>query len=169
MAGYTHLDPIIDYKYNVMSALQGSQEIIDLITNIRNTDLESEKASAAINDNFHDYLYVDETAQEARADIMIEAVATKLNSGTIQTLELYIQVLVSKNYMAVNFQGVKGNRLDNLCRYVDMCLRGKNEYGIGSLQIKECLLNSVPEDFVSKMLVYEIKDFAVDRGLLKAE
>lgn len=166
MTGNTHLDPIIDYKYNVISALQNAPEIIGLITNKQNIDLESQSAIDSMNDNFHDYLYVDETAQEARADLMIEAVATKINSGTIQTLELYVQVLVSKNYMDLKFKGVKGNRLDNLCRYVDLYLRGSRDYGIGALQIQDCLLNAVPQDFVSKMLVYEIKDFAMNREKL---
>ena len=155
---------MVDYKYEVMSKLQNDQMVMSLLSDIQNIDLDSEEAAEICENHFHDWLFIFDTMETARADIMIESSVIDCESS-MKTVEIYIQVAVSANYMKQNFPGVKGNRLDNICRYVDLALRGSRDFGIGRLQLDDCTIDAVPDDFVSKMLVYKIPDFADDRAL----
>ena len=165
MAGLTHLDEMVDYKYEILSKIMNDQIVMDLMTDTHDVDLNSEEADDVRDDRFHDYLFIDETMDEARADVMVESAVVDFESSTMKTIEIYIQVVVTRSYQKIGFSGIKGNRLDNLCRYIDLVLRGSRDFGIGELQLQDCMLNTVPDDFISKMLVYEIQDYAEDRSL----
>lgn len=164
MSGLTHLDEMVDYKYEVMSKLQANQMVMGIMSDNPNIDLESDEAEELCNNHFHDYLFIFDTVETARADVMVESTVLDVD-GAIKSMEIYVQVSVSANYMKMNYPGIKGNRLDNLCRYIDLALRGSRDFGIGRLQLEDCTIDAVPDDFVSKMLVYKIPDFADDRKL----
>lgn len=164
MAGLTHLDEMVDYKYEILSKLQGNQMVMGIMADNPDIDLDSADAEELCRNHFHDYLFIFDTVETARADIMVESSVLDVD-GSIKTMEIYVQISVSANYMQMSYPGIKGNRLDNLCRYVDLALRGSRDFGIGRLQLDDCTIDAVPDDFVSKMLVYRIPDFAEDRAL----
>ena len=59
------------------------------------------------------------------------------------------------------FQGVIGNRRDNLVRYVDSLLNGETFLGIGALNLRTVKSVSSPANFTGRLLTYEISDFNI--------
>ena len=65
--------------------------------------------------------------QESGAFVTVDVDVTDMSSGTIKDMRVYVEVLVSKTYMALTpslFKGVKGNRRDNIVRQIDKLLNG---------------------------------------------
>lgn len=160
MSGITYLDEIIDYKYRIITKLQNSQRIIELLSNQQGIDLNSELAQTIQNNHIHDYLFLDDSVQDARADIMVDVSLVKVPTSTIKDLEVYIQVTANRNFVDLSFKGIKGNRLDNLCRYIDYELRDDRDFGIGKLEMRRCEPESVPKNFAAKLITYKSPDFA---------
>lgn len=167
MAKQTHLDELIDYSSLIISKLATSPEIVELMLDSPGIDVASEEAEKA-RERMFDYDYIDDTVLSSGAYIMVDADMVDLPSGTIKELEVYVQIVVSKEFMTLDakkFKGVKGNRRDNLARRIDLILNGSREFGIGRLQLASARTSSVPDAFTSKLLTYEVVDFAVDRSV----
>lgn len=169
MAGKTHLDELVDYKQIILNELRNSQTLIGLITNNPNIDMDSDEAFEAQEEQFFDYAYIDGTLQEAKALIMVEVEMLELSSSSFKTMNIYVQPVCNKSYMRLDgslFKGVKGNRLDNICREIDLVLRGRRDIGVGRLQLTAATLASTPDKFTSRMLTYQAPDFAYSRRRL---
>lgn len=166
MAEQTHIDDLIDFSSDVINKLINSKEVVGLIVDKNDPDLFGEDGENA-RDHMFDYDYIDETVLQAGAYIMVDVDMTEASSGSINDLEIYVQIVVSKKYMNLDpkkFAGIKGNRRDNLARQVDLLLNGSRDFGVGRLQLASARTASVPQAFTSKMLVYRIPDFSKKRG-----
>lgn len=166
MAVQTHLDELINYSSSIINKLANSPEIVGLIVDKADPDMSGEDGEMARQHMF-DYDYIDETVLQAGAYIMVDVDMAEASSGTINDMEVYVQICVSKKYMdldAQKFPGVKGNRRDNLARQVDLLINGSRDLGIGRLQLASARTAGVPQAFTSKMLTYRIPDFAKRRG-----
>lgn len=167
MAGISHLDEIIDYKKKVINLLGTSQDVVELLADIPDIDMNSDEAYEVFDDNLYDYDYIDETIQEYKSYVMVEA-ETVYSSPTVKDVRLYVQIVVPKGDMKLDvrrFRGVKGNRKDNLARRIDLLLNNKDSFGIGRLVLRKVVQAPVPEKYTSTLLVYEIPNFARNRSL----
>ena len=167
----TYVDQLITYKDKVIDMLGNCPEIVALILDDPDVDMDSDEAIKVFSDNIWDYQYVDETAQSAKAYIMVEAARTGDNNGTIQDFSLFIEIAVSKEYIKLDpkkFLGMNGNRLDNLARFVDKCMSGSRDFGIGKLQPKDIRPVNTPKMFRGVMLTYTPVDFSRHAGLFKS-
>lgn len=163
----TYVDQIVKYKEEVIKTLGHCQEIVALILDDPDIDIDSEKAEEVFEKHFWDYQYVDDTVQEAGAHIMVEAARTGDNGSTIQDFSLYVEIAVSKEFIALDhkkFVGMNGNRLDNLARFVDKCLNGSRSFGIGKLKPDDLRPVSTPKMFRAVMLTYKPVDFGRNAG-----
>ena len=167
MAGVSHIDEIIDYKRKVINALGHSQAVVGLILDDPNIDMGSDTAYSVYDDNLFDYNYIDATQTQASALIMVEVEVPRIPTDTIKDMMLYIQTVVSKDFMQLksNFNGVKGNRRDNITRQVDLLLNNSRDFGIGKLKLERVVIANVPDGYTSTMLTYSVPDFARDRKL----
>lgn len=168
MAGVSHLDEIIDYKNNVINTIASSQPIVGLILDDPNINMERDKAYSVYDNNLFDYNYVDDTQMQASALIMVEVEVPRISTDTVKDMVLYVQVVVSKDYMTLKpsiFKGIKGNRRDNIVRQVDLLLDGSRGFGIGKLKLESVVIANVPDGYTSTMLTYTVPDFARDRRL----
>lgn len=166
----TYVDQLIEYKDRVIDMLGNSPEIVALILDDPDIDMESDEAAKIFTEHLWDYQYVDETVQEAGAHIMVEAARTGDNNSTIQDFSLFIEIVVSKEYIKLNhkkFIGMNGNRLDNLARFVDKCMNGSRDFGIGKLKPKDIRPVSTPKMFRGVMLTYTPVDFGRNAGLFR--
>ena len=166
----TYVDQLIEYKEKVIDALGNCKEIVALILDNPDIDMESDEAIAVFKNNLWDYQYVDETVQEAGAHIMVEASRTGDNNSTIQDFSLFVEIVVSKEYIKLDhkkFIGMNGNRLDNLARFIDKCLNGSRDFGIGKLKPKNIAPVSTPKMFRGVMLTYTPVDFGRNTGVFK--
>lgn len=158
----TYVDQLIEYKEKVIRLLGKCPEIVALILDDPDIDMESDEAASVYEKHFWDYQYVDETVQEAGAHIMVEASRTGDNNSTIQDFSIFVEVVVSKEYVGLDhskFIGMNGNRLDNLARFIDLCLNGSRDFGIGELKPKDIRPVSTPKMFRGVMLTYNPVDF----------
>lgn len=167
MAIQTHLDQIIDYTSNVISELANSPTVVGLMLDKFNPDMngvDDEEARKFM----YNYDYIDETNLQARAYILVDADMISAPTWTTKTMELYVQIIVNKSYMALNtkiWKGRRGNRRDNLAREIDLILNGSRDFGIGKLKLTSATTASVPAAFTSKLLTYRVPDFARDRSV----
>lgn len=165
MAGYTHLDEIIDYNNAVISKIIESPEVMKLISNGQYSpdDDSGKKWEAHIND----HAWIDESVQEAGAYILVDSEVVKAPTGSVKNMTLLVEVVCNKSYMQLDskvFSGVKGNRRDNICRQVDLLINGSPEFGIGRLQLSSATLAAAPEGFTARLLTYVVPDYARDRS-----
>lgn len=163
----TFLDDGIRYKSEVIKQICKSQPTIGLLGNNPNIDLRSEDASYIMDNNIYDFNYVSKTIERADAFIMVDADMIGPTSGTMNSWELYVQVVCHKDYVPLDpstFKGVSGNRLDNLAGEIDSLLNGTRLFGIGQLDLAGCVTASVPDSFSSKLLTYRINEFRRERS-----
>ena len=162
----TYIDELIGYKENVILAIADSQKVLGLLGDDPNIDIESDEAEKLVDRNIFDYDYVNGTVKDATSYIMVETEMEQPTSGSMNRWVVYVQVVCYKNYVPLDkkkFKGVKGNRRDNLVRGIDLLLNGSRDYGVGKLTLVHVGPASVPEEFSSTMLTYEITDFRNER------
>ena len=167
MAGISHIDELVDYNQLIVNRILSSQEVMALIANDPNLDLDSDEA-ADWEDHVYDHAWIDETVQEAGAFITVDVDVPELSSGTIKEMRVYVEVLVNKSYMKLSpslFKGYKGNRRDNIVRYVDKLINGSYDFGIGKLDLVNVRTVTTANKFAGKLLTYAVYDFARDRKL----
>ena len=157
----SHLDDTINYKQTIIDSISKSQEVLALISNDPNIDISSDKALDIIENNIFDYPYIDDTTQIATAFIMIESDIVEV-VGAMKTIELYVQVVVDKLFMDLkgcSFIGLKGNRLENITRFVDLLINNSPEFGIGKISLASDITAPVPSRYASKILTYSTSNF----------
>ena len=165
MAIQTHLDEIINYKSNVIIDLCNSPLVVGLMLDKTNPDVNGDDGDDA-RSRMYDFDYITETNLQAEAYILVDADVVSAPTWTVKNMELYVQIVLNKSYMKLDnkrWKGRKGNRLDNLVREIDILLNGSRDYGIGKLQLVSARTANVPAAFTSKLLVYQVPDFARDR------
>lgn len=168
MAGKTHLDEIIDYNSEAINKIISSTEVMRLISNELNYNPDDE-AAERWEEHVNDHNWVDDTIQEVTAYVLIDSEMVKAPSGSVKTMALYVQVVCHKQYMKLDsdmFPGVKGNRRDNICREIDLLLNDSKDFGIGRLELTSATLANAPEGFTSRVLTYQVPDFAKERSKL---
>ena len=166
MAGYTQLDEIVDYSHKIINKIILSPDVMRLIANTSDYDPNSDDAErweAHVNDRN----WIEDTIQAPGAYILVDAELTKAPTGSIKNMTVSIQVVCEKSFMQLTndiFPGIKGNRRDNICRQTDLLINGSRDFGIGRLNLVSATLASAPEGFTSRVLTYEVPDFARDRA-----
>ena len=166
MAVQTHLDELINYSSQIITDLSNSPIVVGLMLD-KSPDAVTEDEMDAARGKMYDFDYIDETVQSAGAFIMVDVDMVAAPSGTIKSIETYVQIVVSKTYMKLDprkFKGMRGNRRDNLMRQIDLLINGSRDYGIGKLQLVTARTANVPAAFSSKLLTYRIPDYATNRA-----
>ena len=164
----THQDQLVDYNQRICNKILSSQEVMALIANDPDLDLDSPEA-AQWEDHIIDHAWVDDTVQESGAFVTVDVDVTDMSSGTIKDMRVYVEVLVSKTYMALTpslFKGVKGNRRDNIVRQIDKLLNGSYDFGTGRLDATNIRTVTTANKFSGKLITYMVSDFARNRSLL---
>lgn len=165
MAVKTHIDELINFSSEILLRIAESPEVVGLIMDVAPADVTDEEKDAVWR-YLYDYDWIDETVQSAGSFVLVDVDMVAAQTGTIKDLEIYVQVVVSKQIMALNhktFKGVRGNRRDNLARQIDLLLNGSRDFGIGQLQLASVRTANVPAAFTSKLLTYRISNFAKNR------
>lgn len=168
MANKSHLDDLINFKENVILSISQSQKVLSLISNNPNIVVDSAEAESIIDNNVFNFDFVPTTQQASTAIILIDTDMVRASSPTMNRYELYVQVIVSKEFMSLRgqgFVGLKGTRRDNIARFVDLLLNNSLGYGVGRLTLETAITASVPDGYTSKLLTYSTPDFARDRKL----
>lgn len=163
MVKTTHLDELVDYPALVISQISRQQEVLDLLADksgAKVKDLMDQKGNWKC---FFDYEYIPGTTQEVLTAVCIDTDVVAVRTSNIKTLELYISVLCSRALMPLDrakFPGVRGNRVNNLLRYIDMALRQDRDFGIGKLELKNVRTTTAGNSsFAKKTMTYLIPDF----------
>lgn len=166
MAKNTYLDDLIGYKHRVIYDLASSPDVVGLLLDKPKVDMDSDAAYEVVGNNIYDFDYVDRSIQRNDAYIMVEAEMANPTSGSMARWWLYVQIVCAKEYNpldAKKFKGVVGNRRDNLAKQVDLIINGRDDLGIGHIELANAGPATVPDTFTSIMLTYEIHDFRHER------
>lgn len=157
-----NLDELVEYPVQVLQKVGTDKTIVSLLTNDPDIDMDSDEADEVFDKYLYDYGYVDETTQEAKAYICIEAEVSKVPTSTVKDMNLYVTVICHKDYMKIApslFPGTIGNRRDNLVRNIDRLLDGSDYFGIGQLRLKSVRTISSPTGFTAREATYVVSDF----------
>lgn len=138
---------------------------MSLLLNKQDVDMNSQEVYQAESAYFFDFDYIDDTVLEANAYIMVDADMIKLSSPAMKEISIYVQIVCSKQFVDLDFVGVKGNRRDNLAREIDLLLRGSRDFGIGKLELVSAITSPVPKKFTSKLLTFRAVNFANGKEL----
>lgn len=162
MPKMTSLKEIIDYPYAVRSLVLQDHDVMALLSNDPEYDPDGDMAEQFEN-RVKDHDYVDETTLTANAYIVIESEMVRLNTPTMATMYVYVTIIISKKFMDLDpktFKGYKGNRRDNIAMSVHKLLEKNRDFGIGDLRLISATIGSVPSDFTSRILTYEVPTIA---------
>lgn len=166
MSKVSHIDELIDYNQLVVNRILSSQEVMAFISNNPTINIDGPEMEEW-EEHVIDHAWVDETVQEAGAFVTVDVDIPDVMNGTIKDMRVYVQVLVSKNYMKLSpslFKGCKGNRRDNIVRHIDLLINGSRDFGIGRLDLTNVRTVNVANKFAAKLMTYEVADFARDRS-----
>ena len=168
MARITYLDELVEYPALVIEKLTKNQTIIDLLSNKKNATLNDILDDKGQWKYFYDYDYIPGTTQEAMAAICIDTDIIDVPTYAQKTMELYVSVMCARSIMQIDrkiFPSMRGNRMDNLVRYIDYELRLDRSFGIGKLALKNArTTTSGNSSFAKKTLVYSVPDFNLTGG-----
>lgn len=160
----TYLDQIVEYPTEVLKKIAEDKYCIGLIRDKSFDKVTEDDFDEALENNILDYHYLDSTAEESSAYIMVEIEVNRVENRTIKNIELYVTIACHKSFMKMNFskfKGMIGNRRDNITRYVDKLLNGKPFPGIGTLKLKSVKTLTPINGFLMRELCYEIPDFNI--------
>ncbi|MPL95079.1 hypothetical protein SDC9_41242 [bioreactor metagenome] len=191
MVNETYLDELVDFPEIVILRLLNNQNVVDLLSNIKNATLDDMEDDDGKWKYFYDYEHIPETIQEIKSAFCIDTDIVSVPNKSTKRLELYVSCYCSQANMSINtrvFTGFAGNRLNNLLRYADLSLRsnmplnnkifgsnpsqyirdifdfGNRVFGIGKLELKNVrTVTSGNTAFAKKMLTYSIPDFNTNR------
>lgn len=162
MAHKTYSDELVDYTYKIITKLTSNPDVMRLVANDPSLDINS-AAAEKWEEHFFDYDYVDDTVVETGAFITVDVEIEQLAASTAKLMDIYIVVICSKKYMSMKgsgFAGLKGNRRDNIVRYIDKALHNSGDFGIGDIVLQGISSVTVPKSFTAKMLHYTVPDFS---------
>lgn len=157
-----NLKEIVDYPYTVRSLILEDHDVMSLLSNDPNYDPDSDDA-AQYEECVKDHDYVDETTLTAKAYVVIESELVSLDSTTMASMYVYVNIIISKKFMDINprvFKGYKGNRRDNIAMAVHKLLENNRDFGIGDLRLISATIGSVPTGFTSRVLTYKVPTIA---------
>ena len=162
MAYKTDIDELVNYSYTAKTLILNNDEIMGLIANDPNYDPDGDDAEQ-FEERVKDHDYVDETALTSGAYVCIETEMVSLDSHSMKTMYLYVNIVCQKNYMELErsqWKGYKGNRRDNIARLINNLLNENPNFGVGDLRLISATLGSVPSGFTSRILTYKVPAFA---------
>lgn len=157
----TNLDELVEYPQYIVSYLANSPAIRDLLADKINATVEDIEDNQGGYKYIFDYDYVDDTTQDTRAYICLEGFIDKVNNDHILSMVINVNVFCHKKYMHLNhktFKGLKGNRRDNLIRYVDKLLNGER-FGIGKMELVGMRAINTPQNYTGVLCAYRLYDF----------
>lgn len=164
----TYLDQLVEYPAIIMQKISSDKYCAAFLLNKGFLEVTEDDFEKTLEENIFDYQYVDETADKTSAYVWVEIEVSRVENSRIKDIKLYVTVACHKRYMALNhktYQGVIGNRRDNIVRYIDKLINGKSLIGIGAFQLKNVKTTSPAPNFTGRLLCYEIADFnLVDIG-----
>lgn len=167
MATKTHIDQLIDYKEEIIGKLMSDQMIMGLVFDDPTVDLDGDQVANVRATNLFDHSYSDNTVQTDKVLILVETGLLSVLSKEVNTFEVQIQVICARNYMKLDgrkFKGLRGNRRDNVLRYIAQCLF-EARLGLGVLKLVDCGPVDVPKGFTSMRLVFQTDDFSKNRRI----
>ncbi len=160
----TYLDQIVDYPAKVMLRIAEDKYCTGLLTNKAFAEVGEDDIDRAADEFIKDYQYVDDTVQTTAAYIWVEMEVNRVDNKTMKGIRLYVSVACHKNYMTLNrqtFKGIKGNRRDNLVRFVDKVLNNSEFLGLGALKLHSVKTVTPINNFTIREITYEIPDFNI--------
>lgn len=158
----TCLDFLVEYPATAMQRIGGSQDVVELLTNVPGVDMDGDTAAQVFDNNIFDYGYVPSTVDEASAFVCVEANMIKAPTPSMQNIRVYVTIMCHKSFMQIEpskFKGMVGNRRDNLSRLVDNLLNGSDAFGLGQLKLESAIVVPAPTGFSARELTYSISDF----------
>lgn len=158
----TYLDELVDYPALIIEKLVQHPDVLSLLSDKKDATISDVMDENGNWKYFFDYEYIPGTTQEVMAAICVDTDIVAVKTSATKTLELYVSVLCSQSIMALDRKKFKmrGNRLNNLIRYVDYALRLDRDFGIGKMALKNArTTTSGNSNYAKKTLTYLIPDF----------
>ena len=96
MHKYSDIDELINFTYKARQSIINDQQIMSLLADVPNIDLDSDDAEDIVA-RVKDHDYIDETCLTANTYIIIESEILNLDTTSMKSMALYVQIVCSKN------------------------------------------------------------------------
>lgn len=162
----TYLDQIVDYPTNVMNRIAKDKACAGLIVNKSFDEVREDDVAKVMDEFIKDYQFVDDTTQSTEAYIWVETEINSADNKTTKKIYLHVTIACHKDYMSLDrqiFDGIDGNRRDNIVRYVDKVLNNSEFLGIGALKLHSVKTVTPINGFMIREMIYEVPDFNIVR------
>lgn len=158
----TNLDNLINFPRMILNHIASSKILRELITNKINASIEDLEDNDGNYKYMFDYDYVDDSTSEEKLYICLDVLPSDVTNSHITEMSIVINVICHKDYMQLDnkiFKGIKGNRRDNVIRYIDTLMNGNNNFGIGKVELMSVSPITVSKRYTGRALVYYVYDF----------
>ena len=148
------------YKNKIMSELSQDDEIINALG--LNPD---ESEDDLIWTRLFPHLWIPSTEEEVKTYVLVEINIPERrqrygsNSSSIWTYPVIIfNVLTHQDDMRMNIAGESGTRMDYLSELIEDKYSGRQDFGVGTLQLKSDVAGSVNNTYRFRELIFEAVD-----------
>ncbi len=156
---------IRQWKNQIMSELSQDDEIINALG--LNTD---ESPDDLVWVRLYPHYYIPQTEEEVKTYILVEIdiPERRIRFGTTESSiwvhpTIIFYVLTHQEDMRLDLVGESGTRMDYLSELIENKYQGREDFGVGTLQLKSDVAGSINTTYRFRQLVFEAVD--VDNGL----
>jgi len=158
--GISRSSCIRDWKNKIVSELSQDDEIINALG--LNDD---ESSDDLVYNRIFPFLYIENTQEIVKTYILVEINIPERrqrygsSSSSIWTYPVIIfNVLTHQDDMRMNMTGESGTRMDYLSELIEDKYSGRQDFGVGTLQLKSDVAGSVNNTYRFRELIFEAVD-----------
>lgn len=158
------------YKQRLLSAIQSSNDIMELMLGKNFTDEQVYGNNDDVNDfgivykQIFPYLYIDDTQKSVKSYLCIEVDIPRVPTATIKDMKIIIWAYCHKSYMKYYKDGFIGTCTDILSDMVERELQDSEKFGIGKLHLESATYFSPSKEYYGRQLIFSTSDFKYKRG-----
>jgi hypothetical protein len=145
---------ITAYKRKIMSAIVGSEEIVNAIAE---PNITIDNADELINLCIFDYNKIPSITEAARNFITIQINIPRIEKGNVWR-EVIVVIRTITHIDKMELGGSKGNRMDYISSQLDELLSEREDFGFGRLLITSNSEGSISDKFLARTMTFSVND-----------
>lgn len=162
----TYLDNIVNYPNKVIRCIAEDKLCLGLLIDKAINQVTENDAIIAMNELIKDYQFIDSLAQNYVAYIWVDTEINSSEKNTFNEVSLNITIACHRDFMNLDrlkFDGIIGNRRDNLVRYIDKLLNKSGIMGVGALKLSSIKTLAPINGLTLRKITYVVPDFKVSK------
>lgn len=160
----TYLDNIVNYPNKVIRCIAENKFCLGLLIDKTINEVTENDAILAMNELIKDYQFIDSSTQNYVAYIWVDTEIKPSEKNTFNEVSLNVTIACHKDFMdldGLKFDGIIGNRIDNLVRYIDKLLNKSDFMGVGALKLSSIKTLTPINGLTLRKITYVVPEFKI--------